>query len=69
MPLKTIIALGETEAYFQVLTEYLPGYRVIPVLQKDWKKMERYFPGLVLFYQAGPIHRSLELLEKQLFDI
>ncbi|NRB47083.1 MAG: winged helix-turn-helix domain-containing protein [Saprospiraceae bacterium] len=65
MPLKTIIALGETEAYFQVLTEYLPGYRVIPVLQKDWKKMERYFPGLVLFYQAGPIHRSLELLEKQ----
>lgn len=65
MPLKTIIALGETEAYFQVLTEYLPGYRIIPVHQKDWKKMDRYFPGLVLFCPPGPISGSLALLEQQ----
>jgi len=65
MPLKTIIALGETEAYFQVLTEYLTEYRIIPVLQKDWNKIERYFPGLILFYASGPIGKSLQLLEQE----
>ena len=54
MPLKTIIALGETEAYFQVLTEYLPGYRVIPVLQKDWKKMENIFSWPSSFLPSWP---------------
>ncbi|MBX2876458.1 MAG: winged helix-turn-helix domain-containing protein [Saprospiraceae bacterium] len=65
MPLKTIIALGEMEAYFQVLTEYLTEYRIVPVLQKDWSKIERYFPGLILFYTPGPIGKSLKLLEQQ----
>ena len=65
MPLKTIILLGEAEAYFQLLTEYLTEYRIIPVLQKDWSKIERYFPGLILFHSAGPPHSSLQLLGRQ----
>lgn len=65
MPLKTIILLGEAEAYFQLLTEYLTDYRIIPVLRKDWNKVERYFPGLILFHAPEPIHTSLKLLERQ----
>lgn len=65
MPLKTIIVLGEAEAYFPLLTEYLTEYRIIPVMQKDWNKIERYLPGLILFQSAESIQSSLQLLERQ----
>lgn len=65
MPLKTIIAIGETEISFAQLNQWLVDYRIIPILNKDWDQIEAYSPGLVLYHAPNPLDKALKRLSQQ----
>lgn len=65
MPLKTIIIIGETAQSYSLLHQWLLDYRIVPMLDKDWKHIEKYIPGLVLYHAPDNIDQSLSRLANQ----